>query len=237
MDELRELQRRADERLERIQRMIAFRQRELKLLSLIPLATTLPVGTGGTGGGSFAGALPDAQFSPNNIMSDGAFRNASSMSAADIQSFLAQQSGTLASYRGTDHNGQIRSAAEMIAEAAVAWNINPKVLLVKLQKEQSLLQNPRPASYAMDWALGVGKTDSSTLYRYKGFGNQVWWGAATLNNNADRWQPGATMTIDGQGVAPANGATFSLYRYTPHIRGNTSFWMLYWRYFGSPQAA
>jgi hypothetical protein len=135
-----------------------------------------------------------------------------------------------------DHNGVNKSAAEMIADAAVAWNVSPKVILVTLQKEQSLLGRSGPSQTALDWALGVGKTDSSTIYKYQGFGNQIWWGAATLNNNAERWKPGAQLLIDGNYVVPSNGATHSLYRYTPHIRGNTSFWLLYWRYFGDPRA-
>jgi hypothetical protein len=35
-------------------------------------------------------------------------------------------------------------------------------------------------------------------------------------------------------VYPSNAATFTLYRYTPHFHGNTSFWRLYWHYFGDP---
>jgi len=42
------------------------------------------------------------------------------------------------------------------------------------------------------------------------------------------------MTIDGSAVYPTNSATYSLYKYTPHLRGTTSFWLLYWRYFGDP---
>jgi hypothetical protein len=42
------------------------------------------------------------------------------------------------------------------------------------------------------------------------------------------------MKIDGSTINPANSATYSLYKYTPHFRGTRSFWMLYWRYFGDP---
>jgi hypothetical protein len=35
-------------------------------------------------------------------------------------------------------------------------------------------------------------------------------------------------------VRPSSSATYSLYRYTPHLHGATLFWRLYWRYFGDP---
>ena len=232
MNELQQLQAEADTRLERIQRMIAFRQEQVKKLSATGIVT---IPTSSRGRLVAAGDLPSNQFDPTTIMSDASFRDVSG-SASEIQQFLDQQPGSLKSFRGPDHNGDVKSAAEMIAEAAVAWNVSPKVILVTLQKEQSLLARSNPGSTAMNWALGVGKTDSSTLYRYQGFGNQIWWGAATLNNNAERWKSGVQLPIDGNYISPTNGATHSLYRYTPHIRGNTSFWMLYWRYFGDPRA-
>ena len=53
----------------------------------------------------------------------------------DIQNFLATKGSYLATYSCPDANGIIRRAAEIIYNAAVAHKINPKYLLVKLQKE------------------------------------------------------------------------------------------------------
>ena len=157
------------------------------------------------------------------------------MSAADIQGFLNEQKGILRSYRARDHAGVERTAAEMIAEAALAWRVNPQVILATLQKEQSLLSDSTPSARALAWAMGCGKLDGGrTLSRYYGFGNQIWYGAKTLDTGADLWKPGTKLTIDGNAVMPYNSATFALYRYTPHIHGNLSFWMIYWRYFGDP---
>jgi peptidoglycan hydrolase CwlO-like protein len=183
---------------------------------------------------SARGSVGDAQFNPDMLISQERFRLSTSMNVADIQAFLDEQPGSLKYYRAADHAGRSRSAAEMIAEAAVAWQVSPEVLLVTLQKEQSLLSRANPTQRALDWALGVGKTDSRTLSQYRGFGNQIWYGAKTLDTGADRWKPGTKLTIDGNAVMPFNGGTFALYRYTPHIHGNLSFWMLYWRYFGDP---
>jgi hypothetical protein len=126
------------------------------------------------------------------------------------------------------------STAQMIAEAALAWRVNPKVILVKLQKEQSLLADTSPSRTQYDWAMGAGATDSGKIYKYQGFGKQIWWGAEKLNKNTGPWRPGISMRIDGSRIHPTNSATYSLYKYTPHFRGTMSFWMLYWRYFGDP---
>jgi len=183
---------------------------------------------------SFSGGRPSDSFNPDTVISEANFRDSGAMTVGDIQKFLDRQPGVLKSYRTKDHNGNVRFASEMIAEAAVAFRINPKVLLVKLQKEQSLLSRTSPTQTALDWATGCGKADSRTFYQYKGFGNQIWWGAQKLDKNSKPWKPGIRMTIDGGAVYPTNAATYSLYKYTPHIRGTTSFWMLYWRYFGDP---
>jgi len=180
------------------------------------------------------GGTPGRDFAPDTIISDANFRDARSMGVAEVQAFLEGLGSTLAAYRGRDYAGRERTAAEMIVDAALAWNVSPKVILVTLQKEQSLIEDRSPSQYAYDWAMGCGKTDSSTLTQYKGFGNQIWYGARALDRNADGWYPGVRLTIDGSPVFPTNASTYSLYRYTPHLHGNTSFWMLYWRYFGDP---
>lgn len=180
------------------------------------------------------GSDPEGEFSPDTVISDANFRDVESMTVGDIQEFLNQQPGTLATYSAPDHAGKMKTTAQMIAEAAAQWQISPRVILVKLQKEQSLLERARPTQEAYDWAMGCGKADSRTYYEFQGFGNQIWWGAQKLDKNAKPWYPGIEMTIDGSVVLPTNEATYSLYKYTPHLRGTTSFWMLYWRYFGDP---
>lgn len=182
----------------------------------------------------YQGSKPGADYSPDTLISDASFRASGSMTVDQIQTFLEQQPGTLATYRALDHNGVMKSAAQMIAEAAAGWGVSPKVILVSLQKEQSLLSKSNPSKNAYDWAMGCGKADSRTFYQYQGFGNQIWWGAQKLNKNAGPWHAGIEMTIDGNLVRPSNSSTYSLYKYTPHLRGTMSFWLLYWRYFGDP---
>ena len=180
------------------------------------------------------GSAPSGRFSRDMIVTDASFRASTSMSVSDIQGFLNEQPGSLKSYSGLDHTGALRTAAEMIAEAAVGWNVSPKMILVTLQKEQSLLEKTHPTPTAYDWAMGCGKADSRTYYQYQGFGKQVWFGASKLSGNAAPWRQGVKMTIDGSAVSPINSSTYSLYKYTPHFKGVMSFWLLHWRYFGDP---
>jgi hypothetical protein len=178
--------------------------------------------------------VPDGEFSPNTVITDDNYRDVDSMSEQEVQTFLDAQTGTLGGYTAPDYAGQRKTVARMVVEAAQQWGISPKVILVTLQKEQSLLSDATPSQNALDWAMGCGKADSRTFYEYKGFGKQIWWGAQKLDKNAGPWYPGIKMTIDGTPVFPTNSSTYSLFKYTPHLRGTTSFWMLYWRYFGNP---
>jgi len=182
------------------------------------------------------GGTPSGKFDPDTVVSEANFRAATSMTAADIQTFLNQQPGTLKSYRAADHNGKASSAAQMIAEASVAHGISPKIILATLQKEQSLLTRQSPTKESYDWAMGCGKADSFTSYQYQGLGKQIWYGAYKFKQNAALWSPGATQMIDGSAVHPTNAGTHAQYHYTPHMGGVMSFWMIYWRYFGDPLA-
>ena len=224
---LEELQTAADEQRAQIEQEMAVEQAEAASIGA-DLAALLRQPTVPSGG------KPTGQFDPDMVISEVNFRAANSMTAADIQAFLEQQHGTLDTYRARDHNGVVRSPAEMIAEASVAFNVSPMVILATLQKEQSLLTDPSPRQSAYDWAMGAGKADTRTFYQYMGFGKQIWWGAEKLDKNARLWKPGATMKIDGSIVRPANPGTFGQYRYTPHLHGVMSFWLIYWRYFGDP---
>jgi len=196
------------------------------------IAAMVATGAGATQ--TFSGSAPSGAFTPDLVISEAKFRNTTPMSVADIQAFLAAQPGMLDTYKTKDHAGKVKSTAEMIFDASNAFNVSAKVILVKLQKEQSLLADTSPTKRQLDWALGCGKADSRTFYQYQGFGNQIWWGAQKLDKNSRPWEPGISMRIDGSRINPANSATYSLYKYTPHFRGTRSFWMLYWRYFGAP---
>ncbi|MBI4239662.1 hypothetical protein HY620_01585 [Candidatus Uhrbacteria bacterium] len=188
-------------------------------------------------------AIVQAQmFNQNSILSDADFFRANDMSASDIQFFLERKRSALATYTAQDIDGKVKFASEIIWRAATANGINPKVLLVLLQKEQSLIENSVPTQYSFDWATGFGICDDCSpsdprLQDFKGFVSQVNRAATrkklyTTNPFDFSFRKGETRLVDGEPILPATAATAALYNYTPHIRGNYSFWKLWQRYFG-----
>lgn len=185
----------------------------------------------------------DPLFNPNHIISDREMTDYSSMDLSEIESFLKNKPGVLSKYEVMDPaTGLNKKASEIIYQAAQDYKINPKVLLVLLQKEQSLVENPSPSQYNFDWATGYARCDScgpsdSTALRYKGFAKQVDGAAGALryylDSSSQSWlkQAGIIYNIDSIPVIPANQATAGLYTYTPHFRGNYNFWRIWNRWF------
>lgn len=191
-----------------------------------------------------------AAFNPSNIISDSEFTDSQSMDVSDVQSFLVRRGGTLGSLQVTDFNGVAKSTSEAIIEVARLYRINPAVILVTLQKEQSLLTNPNPSQYAYDCAMGYGAPDggngckSSTRGLYRQLDFATWqfrcYLESFLGNCIEpntgrrlgyRYQPGGTYTIDATPVLMQNQATAALYNYTPHFHGNENFYGLFTRWF------
>lgn len=202
-----------------------------------------------------ASAATAPPFVPESVVADDVFRASSSLSAADIQAFLERYTGVLDTTTAPRHaDGTLQPVSLLIWEVAQEFNVNPKVLLVMLQKEQSLITKLAPTQYALDWAFGFGCPDGvpveSRDLAYKGLGNQIWYAARALDAYAETtWKPGLKRTICTNCViAPytyntefvaANLATYKLYVYTPHSHGPSSgiyggnylFWTTYWKFF------
>jgi len=203
-----------------------------------------------------------ATFNPNLVISDDNFRADDSMTAADIQAFLVMKNSVLANRSFARHDkGKSARASAIIAEACRAYHISPRIMLVMLQKEQSLITRS-PESLitgyksTLDWAIGMGCPDSGTRNeKYRGFGNQMWYGAQRLDSYGEG-KYGSTIPLFVAGkrygpAYPANIATYKLYVYNPSIgadkpypdqnthrdlSGNANFWVIHWRYFGDPFA-
>ncbi len=185
----------------------------------------------------------DALFNPNFIISDFELEDYSSMDVYDIQSFLNTQAGSLKNYIIKDpYSGKLLTAAEIIYNASNKHRINPKYLIVLLQKEQSLITDPYPTQKQFDWATGFAICDDCAmndpyLQKYKGFYNQVFYAAERnrfyIENNELVWlfQVGLEYNIDGKKVTPINQATVNLYNYTPHYNGNYNFWKIWQKWF------
>lgn len=204
-----------------------------------------------------ASAATAPPFVAELVITDEVFRASSSLSAADIQAFLEKQTGVLDTTLAPRHaDGTMQPVSLLVWEVSQEFNVNPKVMLVMLQKEQSLLTKTAPTQYALDWAFGFGCPDGVPVEQrdpaYKGLGNQIWYAARALNSYAETsWVPGqarpftclncvtANPPISVSNFVPANLATYKLYVYTPHSHGPTSaiyggnflFWTSYWKFF------
>lgn len=206
-------------------------------------------------------AAPVVGFNPGNIISENIFTNAQSMTAAQVQSFLNSKvpscdtNGTLrateygrgdlthaqyAAMRGwsgppftclKDYSEGGKVAAQIIYDAAQEFNINPQVLIVLLQKEQSLVTDTWPISVQYRSATGYGCPDSAPCdSQYYGLTNQIRWSARmfrAIMNNSSTWytpyvlgnnyiQYGVNPSCGGSTVNIINRSTQALYNYTPY---------------------
>lgn len=219
------------------------------------------------------GAEIDPEFNPANIISDSELLDYNGMQLTEIQNFLQRKNSYLANYRTFNaHGTPDKSAAEIIFEASrqnydckgvdlgdtpteadkkahcrVITTVNPKLLLVLLQKEQGLIEKNNPSQNSLDWATGYGCPDGlSCNPYYKGFGKQI--NSASLQflayvNEQQRYtykagqtysftNPYGTISTATMSVTPENRATAALYNYTPHVfNGNYNFFKLWKKYF------
>jgi hypothetical protein len=202
-----------------------------------------------------AGPALAATYDPLDVIPYDTFHASTSMTVTEIQAFLSHLSGPLKSVVATDHAGVAnKTAAQIIWEAAHSQNLNPKVILATLQKEQSLLTVSNSSNAArLLKAMGCGvygaidPATGKTTNRYPGFGNQVWNGARLLSTYEATydWFPGksktvtAYKTVSGKTVSysttihPKNASTFALYTYTPYYPQKL-IWDVYVQYFGDP---
>ncbi|NYF11551.1 putative cell wall-binding protein [Leifsonia sp. AK011] len=217
-----------------------------------------------------AQAFTGADFNAGYIISDANFYDGNAMSEGDIQSFLSGKiaevggcstSNCLAVYRANTGSkpADIRaggvvvcngytaasneSAARIIFKVQQSCGISARVLLVTLQKEQSLLSAKSPTSWQMQAAMGYGCPDSTPGEcdaGYYGFFNQVYQAAWQLKRYSvpDYWyfnfRPGSNYIqynpnpdCGGSWVNIQNNATAALYNYTPYQPNAASLANLY----------
>jgi hypothetical protein len=102
-------------------------------------------------------------FNQNNIIDDAVFDDYNSMTESQIQSFLsAFPKSCLSNYSAPypiDYftYGDNVPASRVIRRAADLWQINPKVILTTLEKEENLVSgNAGCASWRYNSAIGMG---------------------------------------------------------------------------------
>ncbi|MBD8468420.1 hypothetical protein IFU30_19290 [Plantibacter sp. CFBP 8798] len=197
-----------------------------------------------------ASAAVASDFQAGNIISDALFYDGGAMTAGQVQGFLnsarpscrsgytclkdygqatpsrAAVAGRCAAYAGS----ALESAATIIAKVGAACGISQKVLIVMLEKEQSLITDDWPSARQYRSAMGYGCPDTADCdTNYYGFFNQVYAAALQFKNyqanptrwnhvagrvNAVRFNPNAAC--GSSNVFIQNAATAGLYNYTPY---------------------
>lgn len=170
-----------------------------------PAAVAAPTTAGSVAATGIVKAADLSKFQAGNIISDAVFFNRSSMTEAQIQTFLQSkvprcQSGytCLKDYYDTSrtttadamcgaYSGGVRErASRIIYKVARACGINPQVLVVMLQKEQGLVLRTAPLSGHYRAAMGQGCPDTAGCdTRYLGFFNQVFGAAWQMKRYAN----------------------------------------------------
>ncbi|MET0479734.1 MAG: hypothetical protein ABWZ69_00100, partial [Mycetocola sp.] len=218
------------------------------------LALTVLVAPGWRTGESSASAADLSQFRAGNIISDGVFFNSGAMSQSQVQAFLASKntscdSGTICiddyrlstSSKGADamcnaYSGASNElASAIIFKVAKACGINPQVLIVMLQKEQTLITKGA-SSGSSRWLIAMGYACPDTAAcntKYYGFFNQVYMAAWQLKrytnppgtSNYFTWFPvggyaqmlySPNANCGSSRILISNKATAALYYYTPY---------------------
>lgn len=206
-------------------------------------------------------------FDPGLIISDSVFYDFGTMKVADIQRFL---NGKLPNCNDDDggpkcirdfkmdtqavtgEDGRCDSlpaktdqtAAQIIFTVANACKINPRVLIVTLQKEQGLIQASNPTKRMYDFALGMNCPDTPSgcssadagffWQLYKGAGQLQWYGDP--RGSFTYLKVGKDITRQYQANKPECGtktftlksqATAALYYYTPYTPNDAALKNLY----------
>ncbi|MEN9606984.1 MAG: hypothetical protein RL605_812, partial [Actinomycetota bacterium] len=215
-----------------------------------------------------ARAADVSRFDPGLIISDSVFYDFGTMNVADIQRFLESKvpvckdgdggpkclrNYTMDTPAKPADDGRCdaldaqtnQTAAQIIYAVARACKINPRVLLVTLQKEQGLIQATNPTARMYAAALGFACPDvdpNNSCGKVKaGLFNQLYFGAGQLQWYGDArgsftyLKVGKTSNIrynpsSSCGTKPVlikSQATANLYYYTPYTPNDAALKNLY----------
>ncbi|MDO8265894.1 MAG: hypothetical protein Q7T41_03050 [Candidatus Saccharibacteria bacterium] len=173
-----------------------------------------------------------ASYDGGRIIDNAVLLDANSMSAQDIQNFLASKGSGLASrsfllncYGSTSQERQLYTsvgapcdqtipASHIIYYASQIYGINPKAVLATLQKEQSLITSPNPTDWQVNQAMGYACPTSGQCGGNSTFGYQIDSGVWVIryhyeraNGNMSWWSQSSSWTCG----TPKNFYTPNLY--------------------------
>jgi len=198
-----------------------------------------------------AEAYTGSDFQPGYIISDTQFYDSNAMTEGEIQAFLSRMSPSCSNSnclpivrtdtftRAADRNicngyegasGELTST--ILYKVQQSCGISARVLLVTLQKEQSLVTSTGPSASRLSRAMGYGCPDSANgacdaqfyglynqiykaAWQFKRYSTPTPWGSYQPGTIAIQYKPSTdcgTLTVNIQ-----NNATAALYNYTPYV--------------------
>jgi len=215
------------------------------LLSATFIVAAFPIGS--------ASALSGSDFNAGRIIDDSIFFDYTTMTAQDIEAFFVSKvpncqssnpaclrdymvnvpSKSADAYCPRGISGGYKIAAQVIADVSNACSINPKTLIVLLQKETGLVTKTTPSSDDYDIATGYACFDSETTCRseYYGFFNQVYSAGRQFQRYVRQpnlfnyvvgrtskvlYSPRGETTCGSSNITMQTAATAALYNYTPY---------------------
>lgn len=178
-----------------------------------------------------------AAFNLNDVYSDAFLTDTTAIDAAGLQAFFERTPYGTRSWLA-DATIDDKPAAQAIVDDALAQQLNPLVLVARMQVESSLVsQTKTPSSARQAAALGCGCPDGGGCSAsYKGLARQLTCGAEVLRKWYDASEAGdaqyevgkTTKTLDGRRVTPKYSGTATLYAYTPWVLpGSGGTWLVW----------
>lgn len=144
----------------------------------------------------------------------------------DVQAFLIQKNSFLKDYKISDS-----LFSEYVECMCCAFDVNPKLILVSLQREQGLISKSiTPSEDVLKRALGVGCYDDRDINTFYGFQHQI----DGCIDTYVKWfySKIVELKIDDKLIKPDNRFIYTLYKYTPHeesLKLTCNIWKGYWK--------
>jgi len=147
----------------------------------------------------------------NDFLTDKFFRDSNYVNASDIHQLLVKKNSCL-KYSGVE---------KVITKAAQEYNVNPMLLLARLQVEKSLISKSQAKAKDIKYAMGFGCRDDGITLPSKGIEEQITNAARILNQHYQSFRQGKSLKIDygKRTIIPESAAVHALLKYTPHTRG------------------
>lgn len=146
-----------------------------------------------------------------NFLTDEFFRDIDYIGSDEVRNLLEEKNSCL---KG-------RGIEQRIIGAAKEYNINPLLLLARLQVEKTLITKQRAKPQDIKYGMGFGCFDNGKKLKSSSIDSQIENAARILNEHYDSFVPGKPIRIDygKRTIVPECAAVYALLKYTPHTSG------------------